>query len=102
MVNSSLRQYVEKLKDQLNKHNHLYYVLNAPVISDGEYDALLRELQDLESQHVELISADSPTQRVGAEPAEGFGEVLHEYPMLSLGNVFNDHEFFSGHRTLDP
>lgn len=95
MVNSNVRQYLEKLKDQLNKHNHLYYVLNAPVISDGEYDALLRELQDLESQHVELISADSPTQRIGAEPAEGFGEVLHEYPMLSLGNVFNDHEFFS-------
>ena len=100
MVNSNLRQYLEKLKDQLNKHNHLYYVLNAPSISDAEYDILLRELQDLEAQHVELISADSPTQRVGAEPAEGFGEVSHEYPMLSLGNVFNDYEFFSWYNRI--
>ncbi len=100
MVNSNLRQYVEKLKDQLHKHNHLYYVLNAPEISDGEYDVLMRELQDFEAQHVELISLDSPTQRVGAEPAEGFGEVLHEFPMLSLGNAFNDGEFLSWYNRI--
>lgn len=83
---------VEALRRQIDYHNYRYYVLDDPEISDAEYDRLLRELQDLESRHPELVTSDSPTQRVGAAPAEGFGEVRHEVPMLSLSNAFSDEE----------
>ncbi|MGA7802428.1 MAG: NAD-dependent DNA ligase LigA [Gammaproteobacteria bacterium] len=83
---------VEALREQISHHNYRYYVLAAPEISDAAYDRLLRELQDIESQFPELVTSDSPTQRVGAAPAEGFGEVRHEVPMLSLSNAFSDQE----------
>ena len=86
----------EDLKIKLTEHNHRYYVLDAPQIPDVEYDRLLRELQALEEQFPEFASSDSPTQRVGAPPLEGFGSVNHEIPMLSLDNAFNSdemHEF---------
>jgi DNA ligase (NAD+) len=82
----------DKLRSQIDEHNHRYYVLDDPVISDAEYDRLLRELQDLENEHPELISEDSPTQRVGAAPLEGFETVTHAVPMLSLANAFDDDE----------
>ena len=82
----------DSLRRQIDEHNHRYYVLDDPVISDAEYDRLLRELEDLENDHPELITSDSPTQRVGAAPREGFETVTHAVPMLSLGNAFDEEE----------
>ncbi|HID49548.1 MAG TPA: NAD-dependent DNA ligase LigA, partial [Chromatiales bacterium] len=76
----------------MNHHNYLYYVLDSPEIPDAEYDRLLRELEKLEQQYPELVSPDSPTQRVGAQPLKEFAEVKHEVPMLSLANAFSDGE----------
>ena len=86
------RQRVEQLYEQLNYHNHRYYVLDDPEIPDVEYDMLLRELQDIESQYPDLRRPDSPSQRVGAAPLTKFAEVKHEVPMLSLANVFSEQE----------
>lgn len=83
---------VRALRDQINRHNYLYYVLDAPEIPDSEYDRLLRELQTLEQQFPELVTRDSPTQRVGATPLAEFGQVRHEVPMLSLDNAFDEQE----------
>lgn len=83
---------IEALRAQIAEHNHRYYVLDQPAISDAEYDALLAELQGLEAQFPELVTADSPTQRVGAAPREGFATVEHDTPMLSLGNAFAEAE----------
>ncbi len=85
-------QRVEQLREQIRYHNHRYYVLDDPQISDAAYDRLLRQLQALEAEHPELISPDSPTQRVGATPLAAFGTVRHELPMLSLDNAFDDEE----------
>lgn len=83
---------VEQLRRLINYHNYRYYVLAQPEISDEEYDLLYRELQKLEHQYPELITPDSPTQRVGAPPAEGFKKIRHPAPMLSLGNVTSPDE----------
>ena len=83
---------IEKLREDLRRHEHLYYVLDKPEISDAEYDALVNELKRLESEHPELITADSPTQRVGGKPAEGFKKAQHSRPMLSLDNAYNAEE----------
>ena len=85
-------QRAERLREQIRHHNYRYYVLDDPEIPDAEYDRLLRELQQLEQEHPELISDDSPTQRVGAAPLGAFGQVHHELPMLSLDNAFSDEE----------
>ena len=77
---------------EIRDHNRRYYVLDDPLIPDSEYDRLLRRLQELEAAHPELVSADSPTQRVGAEPLAAFAAVRHEIPMLSLDNVFSEEE----------
>ena len=82
-------QRIAELRAQLRRHEHLYYVLDAPEITDAAYDALMNELKQLEAAHSELHSADSPTQRVGGKPAEGFRKVAHSRPMLSLDNVFS-------------
>ena len=79
----------EELRRNINSHNHSYYVLDQPTISDAEYDRLLEDLRCLESKYPELLTQDSPTQRVGGTPAEGFEQVTHSTPMLSLGNAFN-------------
>ena len=92
MTDQKIVQQVELLREQINHHNYLYYVLDAPEIPDAEYDRLLRRLQQLESDHPELISQDSPTQRVGAEPLKAFTEVAHKVPMLSLSNAFEEQE----------
>ena len=80
------------LRQQINDHNYRYYVLDDPVISDGEYDQLFRKLELLEAQHPELIIPESPTQRIGAEPLEAFGTVTHRIPMMSLANAMSDDE----------
>ncbi len=83
---------VEELRSQINYHDYRYYVLDSPEISDYEYDQFMRELRDLETQHPELITPDSPTQRVSGQPVEAFGVVEHVRPMLSLANAFSDEE----------
>jgi DNA ligase (NAD+) len=88
----SSKDRINELREQINYHNYRYYVLDNPEIPDAEYDRLLRELQDLEAEHPELITPDSPTQRVGAAPLKEFGEVRHEIPMLSLANAFSEEE----------
>ncbi len=88
----SVSERVRQLREELEEHNYRYYVLDAPIVSDAEYDRLLRELQSLEAEHPELASPESPTQRVGAAPRSEFGEVRHSVPMLSLDNAFDDEE----------
>jgi DNA ligase (NAD+) len=83
---------IEDLRDQIRLHNYHYYVLDAPLIPDAEYDRLFRELRQLEEQHPEFITEDSPTRRVGDQPLPGFEEVRHALRMLSLENVFSDEE----------
>ena len=83
---------IAKLRETLRHHERLYYVLDQPAISDAEYDALMRELRDLEAQHPELLTPDSPTQRVGGKPREGFVKVAHSAPMLSLDNALDEAE----------
>jgi len=91
-IAKNVQKRVLDLREQLAYHNYLYYVLDQPEIPDAEYDRLLRELQDLEAQHPELVTPDSPTQRVGAAPLKAFDEVRHEVPMLSLANAFDEEE----------
>jgi DNA ligase (NAD+) len=83
---------IEQLRQQLHSHNYRYYVLDDPTITDAEYDQLMRHLQELEAAFPDLITPDSPTQRVGATPLESFGTVLHSLPMLSLDNAFSPAE----------
>ncbi|KPK39394.1 MAG: aromatic ring-opening dioxygenase LigA [Gammaproteobacteria bacterium SG8_47] len=89
---TTLSKRVDKLRAEINRHNYLYYVLDAPEIPDAEYDRLLRELEELERAHPELVVPDSPTQRVGAAPLKAFGGVRHDIPMLSLSNAFSEEE----------
>src|ERR1700704_6611115 len=83
---------VQELREELRRHEHLYYVLDRPEITDAEYDALMRRLQELETAHPELTASDSPTQRVGGKPREGFTKVQHTSQMLSLDNALNEAE----------
>ncbi|MCW9031944.1 MAG: NAD-dependent DNA ligase LigA [Gammaproteobacteria bacterium] len=92
MSSKQIQQRLNALRDEINAHNYLYYVLDNPEIPDSEYDRLLGELSDLEQQYPEFITADSPTQRVGSTPLDSFAEVKHEIPMLSLGNAFSDQD----------
>jgi len=85
-------QQIEKLREEIRRHEELYYVLDSPQISDADYDALVEQLQKLEQEHPDLITPDSPTQRVGGRPAEGFPKVEHRRPMLSLDNSYNIEE----------
>src|SRR5580704_14473439 len=86
------RAEIEKLREEINRANHLYHVLDAPEISDAEYDRLMRRLEELEAAHPDLISPDSPTQRVGAAPSEKFAVVRHRRMMMSLANAMNADE----------
>ena len=83
---------IDRLREELRHHEYQYYVLDAPEITDAEYDALMRELQKLESEHPDLVTPESPTQRVGGKPREGFVKVRHSSPMLSLDNALNEGE----------
>ena len=87
MVDAGARERASELRDELSRHNHLYFVLSTPKIEDAEFDAMMRELRALEEANPELVTPDSPTQRVGGEPAEGFTQVEHRLPMLSLSQL---------------
>jgi len=87
---ASARSRAEELRRQIDHHNYRYYVLDDPEVPDAEYDRLMRELQDLEARFPELVTPESPTQRVGAQPLEGFAEAAHQVPMLSLENAFDE------------
>ncbi|HML18619.1 MAG TPA: NAD-dependent DNA ligase LigA [Bryobacteraceae bacterium] len=89
---SAISKRIEDLREKLRHHEYLYYVLDAPEISDAEYDRLMRELESLEDAHPELVTPDSPTQRVGGKPREGFVKVAHSSPMLSLDNALGEDE----------
>ncbi|MGQ9848519.1 MAG: NAD-dependent DNA ligase LigA [Aggregatilineaceae bacterium] len=92
MTDSDIKARVEELRRVLNEHIYRYHVLNAPIITDSEYDALFEELKRLEAEHPELITPDSPTQRVGSDLQEDLPKVRHPAPILSLGNVFSPEE----------
>jgi DNA ligase (NAD+) len=91
---------LELLRSQIRHHNYRYHVLDDPEIPDSEYDRLMRKLQDLEAQYPELVTADSPTQRVGDQPITAFGTVKHKLPMLSLDNAFSPEELHDFHRRV--
>ena len=91
---------VQSLRDKINDHNYRYYVLNDPLISDSEYDQLFRELENLEQKSPELVTQDSPTQRVGTTPLKSFGTIKHSIPMLSLENAMDEYELRSFYERL--
>jgi DNA ligase (NAD+) len=90
----------EELRTLINYHGHRYYVLDSPEISDAEYDGLIRQLEQLEAEHPDLLTPDSPTQRVGAAPVEAFGVVEHRLPLLSLANAFSSEELLAWHKRI--
>ncbi len=83
---------IEALREKIRHHEYLYYVLDSPEISDGDFDKLMQQLKNLETEHPSLVTPDSPTQRVGGKPREGFVKVPHSSPMLSLDNTYNEEE----------
>ncbi|MFB6319219.1 NAD-dependent DNA ligase LigA [Saccharicrinis sp. FJH54] len=91
-MNTEIKQNIEKLREQLNDYNYRYYVLNDPSVSDYQYDMMMKELQALEEAHPEFDDASSPTKRVGSDLNQSFTSVKHTYPMLSLGNTYNENE----------
>lgn len=91
----SIEQQLTELRTTLRHHEYLYHVMDAPEVPDAEYDRLMRELRELEAQRPDLITPDSPTQRVGAAPLAFFSQVRHEVPMLSLDNVFDEESFLA-------
>lgn len=95
---SKAKQRVEQLRAEINHHNYLYYVLDSPEISDAEYDDLMRGLKELETKYPQLLTPDSPTQRVGAAPVEALGVVEHPLPLLSLANAFAQDELISWYK----
>ena len=92
MSDTTIQQQIETLRAELHRHNHNYYVLNAPEITDFEFDRMMRELQDLEQTHPEFYDENSPTMRVGSDLSKEFRQVAHKYPMLSLGNTYSEGE----------
>jgi len=92
------KRRIAELRETINHHNYRYYVLDSPQISDAEYDALMKELRQLETDHPELVTLDSPTQRIGAPPVEAFGVVQHPRPLLSLANAFSYDELAAWHK----
>jgi len=97
---SEAKKRIDELRKLIEYHNHRYYVLDSPEISDADYDKLMRELQRLEEQFPQLLTPDSPTQRVGAAPVEAFGVVEHQVPMLSLGKAFSHEELLAWHKRV--
>src|ERR1051326_8356883 len=89
---ASVKHQIDELRQTIRHHEHLYYVMDAPELPDADFDRLMQELKKLEAAHPELITRDSPSQRVGGKPAEGFPKVQHSRPMLSLDNAYNEEE----------
>lgn len=100
LQSSDISAELEQLRSQINYHNHRYHGLDAPEISDAEYDRLMQQLKNLETEHPELITPDSPTQRAGFAPLEKFTTVVHELPMLSLDNAFSDEDILAFNKRL--
>src|SRR5271154_559220 len=92
MATKNVEAELENLREKLHHHEHLYYVLDRPEISDAEYDRMMRRLQELETEFPDLVTPDSPTQRVGGKAREGFVKVQHSSPLLSLDNALNADE----------
>jgi DNA ligase (NAD+) len=97
---NKVKQRIAELRKTINHHNYRYYVLDSPEISDAEYDELMKELRQLEAEHPELVTPDSPTQRIGAPPVEAFGVVEHPQPLLSLANAFSYEELAAWHKRV--
>jgi DNA ligase (NAD+) len=97
---NKVKQRIAELREIINHHNHRYYVLDSPEISDAEYDELMKELRQLEAEHPELVTPDSPTQRIGAPPVEAFGVVEHPQPLLSLANAFSYEDLAAWHKRV--
>jgi len=97
---SKLEKQIESLRETIRHHEYLYYVLDKPEISDAEFDKLMQQLKNLEAEHPALMTADSPTQRVGGKPREGFVKVPHSSPMLSLDNTYNEEELRAWERRV--
>ena len=95
-----LGKKIESLRDKIRHHESLYYVLDSPEISDAEFDKLMQQLKQLETEHPDLITSDSPTQRVGGKPREGFVKVPHSSPMLSLDNTYSEEELRAWERRV--
>jgi DNA ligase (NAD+) len=95
MDKTNLRDRLEELRTEIRFHNHRYYIQNEPVVSDSEYDRLMRELREIEAEHPEWITPDSPTQRAGSPPADRFAKLQHPAPILSLGNAFDEQDVIS-------
>lgn len=100
MKEKAAKERIEKLKEEINEHNHRYYVLNDPVISDFRYDILLKELTQLEDKYPDLSTPDSPTRRVGSDITKEFKQVKHRYPMLSLANTYSEEEIKDFHHRV--
>ena len=100
MVDNNVARRVAELREQIDHHNYRYYVLDDTEVNDSEYDRLMVELRGLEEEHPSLVTAESPTQRVGANPADGFEQVQHRLPMLSLGNAFNEEDLQAWYRRI--
>src|SRR5436309_15386339 len=96
----NIDQRLESLREKIRQHEYRYYVLDDPEISDAEFDRLMNELKNLEAEHPELITPDSPTQRVGGKPREGFVKVAHSVPMLSLDNAYSEEELRNWERRV--
>ncbi|MCX7943578.1 MAG: NAD-dependent DNA ligase LigA [Deltaproteobacteria bacterium] len=99
-MNEKILERIKQLREEIEKHNYYYYVLDNPIISDAEYDRLMRELIELEEMYPEFKSPDSPTQKVGGKPRDEFKKLLHPEPMLSLSNVYSEDEFMEFHRRI--
>jgi len=95
------KERIMQLRRELHEHNHRYYVLNQPTISDQDFDFLMHELQDLEARHPELYDANSPTQRVGSDLSQEFRQVEHRYPMLSLANTYNEQDVADWYESVE-
>ncbi|TLX74378.1 NAD-dependent DNA ligase LigA [Labilibacter sediminis] len=99
-MSNEIQQKIQSLRTQLNQHNHNYYVLNQPNISDFEFDQMMKELIDLEQAHPEFDDTNSPSQRVGSDISNDFAQITHKYPMLSLGNTYNEDEIADFHQRV--
>ncbi|ADW72733.1 DNA ligase, NAD-dependent [Rahnella aceris] len=97
---ATIEEQISQLRTQLRHHEYQYHVLDAPEVPDAEYDRLMRELRELETAHPELVTADSPTQRVGAAPLSAFEQVRHRVPMLSLDNVFDEESYLAFYKRV--
>ena len=97
-MNQSAHQEIIELRDLINFHNHRYHSLDSPLIGDAEFDQLMVRLRKLESDHPNLITSESPTQRVGSKPLESFSGITHPVPMLSLANAFNIDDIQEWHK----